>query len=92
MSVPNELFNILIKLEDADELNDYFNWTEEEKQTLVNALGKGFVPVIRRGKTHKLALMSSIWRVIKDAESIEDYEVADLMTRCLRILEDDFIR
>lgn len=86
-----ELYNLLLDLDNSDDMLHYFKWTENEKKELVNFIGKTFQPIIRRGGNNKIILMSSIWRLIKEAEKQEEYEVADLFSRCLRLLEDGLI-
>lgn len=82
------LHNILIELDNrVIEVDDYFKWSEEEKEALIFYIGKCFYPVIKQGERHKQFLIGSIWKVIKECEAHDEFEQADIMNRCLHNLQ-----
>ena len=85
------LHNILLEL-DSKIINtdDYFAWSEEEKNKLTEFIGRCFKPILREGERHKQFLMASLWRVIKECESEEEYEQADIMKRALAQIENGY--
>jgi len=84
------LHNIVMGLDTRIiDITDYFNWTQDEKDGLFDYIHKCFIPVLRKGEKHKQFLMASIWRIIIECEDNEEYEQADIMTRCLINLETE---
>jgi len=83
------LHKVLTELDErVIDVDDYFSWSEEEKEALIFYIGKCFHPVIQQGDKHKQFLMASIWKVIKEAEAHDEFEQADIMSRCLMHLEE----
>ena len=84
-----QLHNILLELDSkVIEVDDYFKWSENEKEALVFYIGKCFHPIIQQSDKHKQFLMASIWKVIKECEAHDEFEQADIMSRCLVHLEE----
>lgn len=83
------LHKILLELENkVIDTDNYFKWSEDEKEALVFYIGKCFSPVIERGEKHKLLLMATLWNIIQEAEYHDEFEHADILNRCLIHLEE----
>lgn len=63
---------------------NYFEWDEIQKKQLTSDILRVFVPMLR---THKEGIMFGIMQCIEEAEIQEDYEQADILNRCYKILE-----
>lgn len=83
-----ELYNLMVHLDEDEGIKQYFSWTEPQKKMLTKSIRNFLQPVISKGDNHKLALMGSIWKIIKEAEAAEEYEHADIFSRCLKLLEE----
>lgn len=84
-----ELHTLLLELDNKFdiELDDYFNLTELQKQELTRAIVLFFIPYIQ---SHPQALSNvrrAIRIVIDESEYFEEYEKADIFTRCLKKYE-----
>lgn len=79
---------MLLELDNRDWTTDeYFGWTEDEKQKLTQDILRIFIPLIRAGGRTKDNLLLGLYSSMKDAEDIEDYEQAEILHRCLKAVE-----
>ena len=80
-----KLYKLLIELDSQDfTATDYFNWSETEKKQLTSRRIHFFIPLIQNNRGE---VMYSISRVLEEAIKNEDYEQADIFSRCLTSLE-----
>lgn len=80
-----KLHKLLIELDSQDfTATDYFNWSETEKKQLTSRIIHFFIPLIQNNRGE---VMYSISRVLEEAIKNEDYEQADIFSRCLTSLE-----
>ena len=78
------LHHVLSELDKQSlEIDDYFKWKEDEKEKLVQFIGDCIKSVLPKDRSNKQFLIRSIWLVIEEAEEQEEYEQADILTRCL---------
>jgi hypothetical protein len=67
--------------------DNYFSWTEDRKERLTTDIMMIFYPLIRISDNHKQYVLDGLMRAIKDAEMIEDYEQAEILSRCSKTIE-----
>lgn len=80
-----KLHKLLLELDAQDFSTDnYFQWDELRKKQLTSDIVRYFMPMMRH---HKENVLFGILRSIEQAEDIEDYEQADILTRCFKSLE-----
>lgn len=80
-----KLHKLMLELDSMDfSTENYFQWEEIQKKQLTSDIVRFFMPMIR---THRDNVMFGIMRCIEEAEQIEDYEQADILTRCFKSLE-----
>lgn len=84
-----ELHKLFLELDNNDfYTEDYFKWSETQKRNLTEDIMKFFLPLIEENDIRLEHLLDGIFRGIKDAEYYEDYEQAEILTRCYKeILE-----
>lgn len=83
-----ELYRLMMEIDKADqELDEYFTWSEEEKQNITNDIIKLLEPFINQDKFLRESLAFSIMTCIQKAIETEEYEQADIMDRCLKELQ-----
>ncbi len=83
-----KLHKLLLELDNRDwTSDDYFNWSEAQKQNLTEDILRMFYPLIRTGSIQSDYLKFGLYSSIRDAEDIEDYEQAEILNRCLQAVE-----
>ena len=65
----------------------YFSWNEDRKEKLTQDIMFLFFPLVRSSEIHRQYLMTGLLRAIEDAERIEDYEQAEILSRCFKVVE-----
>lgn len=83
-----KLHKMLLELDNRDWTTDeYFGWTEEQKEKLTTDIMRLFMPLMRAGGRQRDHLLLGLYSSMKDAEDIEDYEQAEILHRCLKAVE-----
>jgi hypothetical protein len=84
--------NIMLMIDSSDfDVEDYFKWTEEEKQELVDRIHLIMLPVFRMGGDYAHRLIFNLKEERHRAEMAEDYVLADVMNRCLQEIEKKYL-
>lgn len=79
------LHKLLLELDNNEFITDkYFEWDELQKKQLTSDIVRFFLPIMR---TNRENVLFGMMRCIEEAERIEDYEQADILTRCIKSLE-----
>lgn len=82
------LHRLMMEIDKGDEeLADYFNWPEEEKQSITTNIITLLTPFIVTDKQMRESLAVALLSCIQNAIEIEEYEQADIMNRCLNELQ-----
>lgn len=80
-----ELHKILLDLDRREFLTeDYFKWSEEEKNNLTEDIVSFFIPIINLQDIRTEHLIFGLYTAVERAEQIEDYEQAEILNRCYR--------
>jgi hypothetical protein len=88
MDMNSRLRRILFDIEKRNWMTDeYFSWSEDRKEKLTHDIMFLFYPFVRASNTHRQYLMADLLRAIEDAEKIEDYEQAEILSRCRKVIE-----
>lgn len=83
-----KLHKFLLEMENKDwDTNDYFSWSEQEKQQLTENIMLMFGPIAKTNGVQRNHILNGLYSSMKDAEDIEDYEQADILKRCLYAVE-----
>jgi hypothetical protein len=83
-----ELHKLLLELDNKDFYTDnYFSWTEEQKQTLTEDVVNYFFPLVQSGVLLDDYLLHGFFVSVEEAEEREDYEQAEILNRCLAELK-----
>jgi len=69
---------------------DYFDWTEERKQSLIGDIVDFFIPDIIGGRVSIGRLIYGFQSTLDQALEMEDYENAEIMRRCIEVLDNNF--
>jgi hypothetical protein len=84
-----ELYELLIKLDNMDfNTKDYFSWDEPTKNNLTENLLSILIPVTQLGLHQRWNLIYGLDQLIYDAECEEEYEQAEIWSRCLIRIEE----
>lgn len=83
-----ELHKLLLELDNKDFYTEnYFSWTEEQKQSLTNDIIQFFYPLVQSGLLLDEYLIQGFYYSVLDAEIAEDYEQAEILNRALEELK-----
>jgi hypothetical protein len=69
------------------ELQDYFSWSEEEKQFITMSILNLLDPILVSDKFMRETLAMAFLSCIQSSIEMEEYEQADIMDRCLKELQ-----
>ena len=86
----NELYQLLLELDYKFnyEVEDYFTYTEDMKNTLSSAIIEYFMPYLQSHNKALFFMIRGLKVIIEEAEEEEDYEKADIFYRCLNKCEE----
>lgn len=83
-----KLHKLLLEIDNRDwETDEYFGWSEAQKQKLTEDIMIMFMPLVKSGTRQRDHLLLGLYSSMKDAEEIEDYEQAEILHRCLKAVE-----
>ena len=83
-----QLHKLLLELDNKDFYTEnYFSWTEEQKQNLTEDVVKYFFPLVQSGIILDDYLLYGFFVSVEEAEMREDYEQAEILNRCLEELK-----
>jgi hypothetical protein len=83
------LHKLLLELDNRDIYTEnYFNWNEEQKQTLTNDIIDFFFPLVEGGIILDDYLLYGFLLSVDEAEEREDYEQAEILNRCVNALRE----
>lgn len=82
-----ELNKLLLKLDNHDFITeDYFKWDEDMKRSLTEDIIEYFYPIVNMGQLQTEHLLLGLLNAIRFSEELEDYEQAEILHRCYRLL------
>jgi hypothetical protein len=83
-----ELHKLLLELDNKDYYTEnYFDWTEEQKQILTQDIVNYFFPLVEKGILLDDYLIYGFLLSVEGAEEREDYEQAEILNRCVEELK-----
>lgn len=85
-----KVYKMLLELDNQLESSteSYFNWTREQKDALIGGIIDFFIPSIMTGKIPLDNIIVGFILSREQAVEEENYEHADIMTKCIDILRN----
>lgn len=84
-----KLHSLLLEIDNRDWTSDkYFEWSEEQKNKLTEDITLFFIPLLKMGKHQAYQVMYGLETCVENALIEEDYEQAEILTRCFRSINN----